>query len=211
MLINISILSFLFVAALCMPKNIGKGVCVLNSKTYNEISKLCIHSELTTQKIETSSAQDSQADIKKDKYSQGNLSNASFGFLQTVRKEWKCANGQCQEQTTKCKNGKCESIENRFKVDNYQPEVPQLAPVPIPSFNFAEFFNFPAFPKFDLESFFNFDNFGSMDSVIDTKNSDYYFTDAKIINSKCINKECVIKTKNCTNGKCNEVSERRSF
>lgn len=173
--------------------------------------------ELTTRKVETLStdpnipAQNSQPDIKKDKNTQGNLSNVSFGYLQTVRKEWKCANGQCQEQTTKCKNGKCESVENRFKADNYQPEVPQIAPITFPEFNFKEFFNSFAFPKLNLESFFNFDNFGLMDSVIDTKNSDYYFTDAKIITSKCHNKECLINTKNCTNGKCNEVSERRSF
>ncbi|KAL7033295.1 hypothetical protein ACKWTF_007531 [Chironomus riparius] len=197
MFLKISFLSVLFAVAFCMPQNIEK--------------------ESTTQKIETSSvvankpAYSSQADIKKDKKNQGNLSNVSFGFLQTVRKEWKCADGQCQEQTTKCKNGKCEYVENRFKSNNYQPEVPQLAPIPFPSFNFAEFFNSFAFPKVDLESFFNFDNFGLMDSVVDTKNSDYYFTDAKIISSKCKNKECVISTKNCTNGKCNEVSERRSF
>lgn len=135
--------------------------------------------------------------------------STSYGYLQSVRKEWKCVNGNCQESTTKCKNGACDSIENRFKADNYQPEIPKLQPLPIqqfpfPQFDFTQLFNFPAFPKFEFPAPPTFDNQGLIDLVLDTKNFDYYYNNAKFVNSKCENNVCVVKTRTCNNGKCTE-------
>lgn len=140
---------------------------------------------------------------------QGVQHNVSYGYLQTVRKEWKCVDGKCQETVTKCKNGQCDSSENKFKADHYPPELPQIESIQFPEFNFAEFFK--SFKKFDFPSPINFDNTGLVDMVLDTKNFDYYFTNAKFINSKCIDRVCEVKTRTCTNGKCNEEVSKQNF
>jgi hypothetical protein len=145
---------------------------------------------------------------------EGFFDNVSFGFVQTVRKEWKCSNGRCQEVIKKCKNGKCESAVNNFQADNYKPDVPKIDPFPIPELNFSHL-NFAELFKnlftFDFPSPFNFDNSGSMDLVVDNKNSEYYFSNAKFVNSKCIDRTCEIKTKTCVNGKCDEATSTNRF
>jgi hypothetical protein len=112
-----------------------------------------------------------------------------------VRKEWKCLDGQCEEHITKCKNKKCDSVNNRFKAEEFKPEI--LEPFNF-NFNFAEFFKFPEFS-------------GLMDFMIDTKNIEYFFSNAKFINSKCDGDTCTTKTKTCRNDKCEEQTTTRKL
>lgn len=136
---------------------------------------------------------------------QGQAVQNQFAFFQTVRKQWKCRNNECEEKTINCKNGNCDSLENRFKAENYQPELPKLDPIPFPNdFNFAAFFNSNNLPGFDLPAQPQFDNTGEVDLVLNNNNQQYYFTNARYTNSKCINGVCEIITKTCKNGQCSE-------
>lgn len=139
---------------------------------------------------------------------QGQAVVNQFAYFQTVRKVWKCQNGDCEEKTVKCINGNCDSLENRFKAENYQPEIPQLDPIPFPSnFNFASFFSANHFPKIEFPPLPQFDNTGEVELVLNNKDHQYYFSNARYVNTKCLNGVCEIKTKSCKNGKCEESSK----
>ncbi|KAG5680277.1 hypothetical protein PVAND_009795 [Polypedilum vanderplanki] len=202
----ITILSSLMVFASCMPQQQPTRKDLTTEKTTavtnGELSDLLSIKEKEV--IATNNKKEQQ----------GIQDDVSYGFIQTVRKEWKCANGRCTEHITKCKNGRCDSVDNSFKADNYQPDLPKIDPFPFPEIKFSELFAdlFASFLKFDFPSPFNFDNFGIMDGVVDSKNSsEYYYTNAKFVNSKCANGICEVKTKTCVNDKCNEDFSTRSF
>lgn len=99
----------------------------------------------------------------------------------------------------------CDTLQNRFQAENYQPELPVLDPIPFPStFNFAAFFPTNQLPVFQFPAGPQFDSAGEVDLVLDSNKAQYYFTNAKIVNSKCYNGVCEVKTKTCTNGSCAE-------
>lgn len=138
---------------------------------------------------------------------QGELVTTQWAYLQSIRKEWKCRDGHCEEEVVKCKNGACDSFKNQFRADNYQPELPQLEPIAIPippnlSSSIASLLT--QNPKNEIPPSSQFDNTGSVDLVVDTNNAQFYFSNAKFVNSKCLNGVCEIKTTTCTNGKCEE-------
>lgn len=129
-----------------------------------------------------------------------------FAAFQTVRKVWRCVNGECEEKTINCRNGNCDSLQNRFKADDYQPELPKLDPIPFPAnFNFDAIFNSNVFPKIEFAPLPQFDNTGEVDLVLNNNDQRYYFANARYVNSKCYNGVCEIKTKTCKDGKCQET------
>lgn len=138
-------------------------------------------------------------------YQKGQSDNSQWAYLQSIKKVWQCQNGHCEEKTVKCRNQVCDSIQNRFQADNYQPDLPALDPIPFPTnFNFAALFAGNQLPQFQFPVGPQFDSAGEVDLVLDSNKSQYYFTNAKIVNSKCYNGVCEVKTKTCTNGKCAE-------
>jgi uncharacterized low-complexity protein len=139
--------------------------------------------------------------------SQGQTGNFQWSYYQTIRKEWKCNNGECEEKTTKCTNSNtnCEALQNRFKADdNYQPEIPQLdlSRHQFPPPELAHFFTaatneFQANPP-------AFENFGQVDIIQNAENSQFYYAEAKFFKKKCSNGVCTVTKTTCKNGKCNE-------
>lgn len=137
---------------------------------------------------------------------QGQAFQNQFSSFQTIRKLWRCVNDECEEKTINCKNGNCDSLQNRFKADDYQPELPKLDPIPFPvNFNFDAIFNANNFPKIEFPQLPQFDNTGEVDLVLNNNDQRYYFANAKYVKSKCFNGVCEIRTKTCKDGKCQET------
>jgi hypothetical protein len=141
----------------------------------------------------------------------GSKSHAVVGYLQSIRKEWQCANGECSEVTTNCENGKCKSVQSKFHAENYQPEQPHIDESKLASINFEELFELLGFPKNFFSSSNNADSKGTMDLVFDKNTYKYYFSNAKYINTKCKNSVCVTTTRTCNNGQCDETNSTFNF
>lgn len=125
----------------------------------------------------------------------------SFQYLTTIRKQWNCVNNICEESVTKCNKNVCNTIKNQFKSENYRPEVPAVE-TPQAFLNLPEFLNFPNFPVVEITQ--PFDNSGLIDLIANMKNFTYFYSNSKHINKKCQDNVCLITTKTCTNGKCDE-------
>lgn len=137
----------------------------------------------------------------------GELNSNQWAYLQSIKKVWQCQNGKCEEKIVKCKNQVCDSVQNRFQAENYQPDLPALDPIPFPTtFDFSSLFTGNQLPQFQFAfpTGPQFDSAGEVDLVLDSNKSQYYFSNAKFVNSKCFNGVCEIKTKTCTNGSCAE-------
>lgn len=130
-------------------------------------------------------------------------------YLTTIRRLWSCKNGICEETVTKCTNNVCDSTKNHFKAEGYQPEVPQVVSPPIDFQNIAETFKFPPVPSINIET--PFDNSGLIDLVSNNENFSYYWSNSKHVSRRCENKNCIVTTKTCSNGKCEEKTEHESL
>lgn len=135
--------------------------------------------------------------------------NLSKQFLTTIRRQWSCVNGSCEETVTKCTNNVCDSTNNRFKAESYQPEVPPIVTPPLDFQSIGETFKFPPIPSINLET--PFDNSGLIELVTNNENFSYFWSNSKHVSRKCENKICSVTTKTCSNGKCEEKTEQTSL
>lgn len=138
----------------------------------------------------------------------GSSNVRSQEFLTTIRRQWSCVNGNCEETVIKCRNDVCDSTKNKFKAESYQPEIPEIVSTPFDFQSVAETFKFPNIPSVNIEA--PFDNSGQIDLVAN-KNFAYYWSHSKQVNRKCENKICSVTTKTCNNGSCEEKTEQTTL
>lgn len=151
-----------------------------------------------------------------DDYQQRSIEGSSkspginnFQNFSTYRKQWKCSDNNCEEISIKCKNNVCNTEKLEFKSANYHPEIPQVEPFLIDFPNIAEILKFPQLPSPEIDTSI-YDNSGLIDFITNLQNVTYYYwSNSKHINKACHNNTCTIKTKTCTNGKCEEKTTQQ--
>jgi hypothetical protein len=131
-----------------------------------------------------------------------------------IQKQWKCNDKNCEEAVTKCTNNICDTTRSNFNADSYQPEIPKIQLPDLPVLpNFQEIFRFAQFPQFPVFDFkLPFDKSGLVELVANPKDlSSYYWSNSKQFSKNCHDNKCVVISRSCTNGKCEEKTENEAI
>jgi hypothetical protein len=133
--------------------------------------------------------------------------------LSTLRRQWRCTDGNCEETITKCRNSLCETSLKYFKSLNYKPAPLKIEKPPIEITN--QILNFTQFPETVQTlkpSAINDINTGLIDVVINSEKSISYWSNSKHVTKTCRNRICVVvtETQSCIDGKCVESKETKT-